>query len=64
MILERTADLQILTDDKETFYRISYNDEFSCVSWFRREYSILYPVDTEALYDTLTQKYFMGFLND
>ncbi len=57
MILERTADLQILTDDTETYYRISYNDEFQYVSWFRREYSVLYPVDT-ALYDTLTQKYF------
>ncbi len=57
MILERTADLQILTDDKETYYRISYNDEFQYVSWFRREYGILYPVDTE-LYDILTQKYF------
>ncbi len=57
MILERTADLQILKDDTETYYRISYNDDFQYVSWFRREYSILYPVDT-ALYDTLTQKYF------
>jgi len=57
MIVERTADLQILTDDKETYYRISYNDQFSYVSWFRREYSILYPVDT-ALYDVLTKKYF------
>ncbi len=57
MIVERTADLQILTDDKQTYYRISYNDEFQYVSWFRREYSILYPVDA-ALYDTLTQKYF------
>ncbi len=57
MILERTADLQILTDDKETYYRISYNDEFQYVSWFRREYSILYPVDTQ-LYDKLTQKHF------
>jgi hypothetical protein len=57
MILERTADLQILYDDKETFYRISYNDEFKYFSWFRREYGILYPVDTE-LYDILTQKYF------
>ena len=57
MILERTADLQILKDDTETYYRISYNDEFQYVSWFRREYSVLYPVDTQ-LYDTLTQKYF------
>ncbi len=57
MILERTADLQILKDDTETYYRISYNDKFPYVSWFRREYSILYPVDT-ALYDILTQKYF------
>ena len=57
MILERTADLQILKDDTETYYRISYNDDFQYVSWFRREYSILYPVDT-ALYDTLTQKHF------
>ncbi len=57
MILERTADLQILYDDKETYYRISYNDKFPYVSWFRREYSILYPVDT-ALYDVLTKKYF------
>ncbi len=57
MILERTADLQILYDDKETYYRISYNDKFPYVSWFRREYSILYPVDT-ALYDILTQKHF------
>ncbi len=57
MILERTADLQILYDDKETYYRISYNDEFQYVSWFRREYGILYPVDN-ALYDILTQKYF------
>ena len=57
MILERTANLQILKDDTETFYRISYNDEFQYVSWFRREYSILYPVDA-ALYDTLTQKHF------
>ena len=57
MILERTADLQILKDDTETYYRISYNDEFQYVSWFRREYSILYPVDTE-LYDILTQKHF------
>ena len=57
MILERTADLQILTDDKQTYYRISYNDDFQYVSWFRREYSILYPVDT-ALYDVLTKKYF------
>ncbi len=57
MIVERTADLQILTDDKQTYYRMSYNDEFQYVSWFRREYSILYPVDT-ALYDILTQKYF------
>ena len=57
MIAERTADLQILYDDKETYYSISYNDEFQYVSWFRREYSILYPVDT-ALYDILTQKYF------
>ena len=57
MIAERTAYLEILYDDKETYYRISYNDEFQYVSWFRREYSILYPVDTE-LYDILTQKYF------
>ncbi len=57
MILERTADLQILTDDTETYYRISYNDEFQYVSWFRREYSVLYPVDTQ-LYDILTQKHF------
>ena len=57
MILERTADLQILTDDKQTYYRISYNDEFQYVSWFRREYSVLYPVET-SLYDTLTQKHF------
>jgi hypothetical protein len=57
MIVERTADLQILTDDKQTYYRISYNDEFKYVSWFRREYSILYPVDA-ALYDVLTQKHF------
>ena len=57
MILERTADLQILTDDKQTYYRISYNDEFKYVSWFRREYSILYTVDA-ALYDVLTQKHF------
>ena len=57
MILERTADLQILKDDTETYYRISYNDDFQYVSWFRREYSILYPVDTE-LYDILTQKHF------
>ena len=61
MILERTADLQIdlqiLTDDKETFYRISYNDEFPYVSWFCREYGILYPVETK-LYDILTQKHF------
>ncbi len=57
MILERTADLQILKDDTEIYYRISYNDEFQYVSWFRREYSVLYPVDT-TLYDTLTQKYF------
>ncbi len=57
MILERTADLQILYDDKETYYRISYNDKFPYVSWFRREYSVLYPVDT-ALYDVLTKKYF------
>lgn len=62
MILERTADLQILKDDTETYYRISYNDEFPYVSWFRREYSVLYPVDT-ALYDTLTQKHF-EVLND
>jgi len=57
MILERTADLQILKDDTETYYRISYNDEFQYVSWFRREYSVLYPVDTQ-LYDILTQKHF------
>jgi len=57
MILERTADLQILKDDTETYYRISYNDDFQYVSWFRREYSILYPVDTQ-LYDILTQKHF------
>ncbi len=57
MILERTADLQILKDDTETYYRISYNDDFQYVSWFRREYTILYPVDT-ALYDVLTKKYF------
>ncbi len=57
MIVERTADLQILYDDKETYYRISYNDKFTYVSWFRREYGILYPVDTE-LYDILTQKHF------
>ncbi len=57
MILERTADLQILTDDTETYYRISYNDDFQYVSWFRREYSVLYPVDTQ-LYDILTQKHF------
>jgi hypothetical protein len=57
MILERTADLQILKDDTETYYRISYNDDFQYVSWFRREYSVLYPVDTQ-LYDTLTQKHF------
>ncbi len=57
MITERTAYLEILKDDKQTYYRISYNDKFPYVSWFRREYSILYPVDT-ALYDTLTQKYF------
>jgi hypothetical protein len=62
MILERTADLQILKDDTETYYRISYNDEFQYVSWFRREYSVLYPVDA-ALYDTLTQKHF-EVLND
>ncbi len=31
MIVERTADLQILYDDKETYYRISYNDEFQYV---------------------------------
>ena len=57
MILERTACLEILKDDTETFYRISYNDEFPYVSWFRREYSVLYPVDTQ-LYDILTQKHF------
>ena len=57
MILERTADLQILKDDTETYYRISYNDDFQYVSWFRREYSVLYPVDTQ-LYDILTQKHF------
>ncbi len=57
MIVERTADLQILYDDKETYYRISYNDKFPYVSWFRREYSVLYPVDTQ-LYDILTQKHF------
>ena len=57
MITERTAYLEILKDDTETYYRISYNDEFQYVSWFRREYSVLYPVDT-ALYDILTQKYF------
>ncbi len=57
MIVERTADLQILKDDTETYYRISYNDEFQYVSWFRREYSVLYPVDTQ-LYDILTQKHF------
>ena len=57
MILERTAYLEILKDDTETYYRISYNDEFQYVSWFRREYSVLYPVDT-ALYDVLTKKYF------
>ncbi len=57
MITERTAYLEILKDDKQTYYRISYNDKFPYVSWFRREYSILYPVDT-ALYDTLTQKHF------
>ncbi len=57
MITERTAYLEILKDDKQTYYRISYNDKFPYVSWFRREYSILYPVDT-ALYDILTQKYF------
>jgi hypothetical protein len=57
MIVERTADLQILKDDTETYYRISYNDDFQYVSWFRREYSVLYPVDTQ-LYDTLTQKHF------
>ena len=57
MILERTACLEILKDDTETYYRISYNDEFQYVSWFRREYGILYPVDTE-LYDILTQKHF------
>ncbi len=57
MIVERTADLQILKDDTETYYRISYNDDFQYVSWFRREYSLLYPVDT-ALYDVLTKKYF------
>ncbi len=57
MILERTADLQILYDDKETFYRISYTDEFQYVKWVRREYGILYPVDTK-LYDILTQKHF------
>ena len=57
MITERTAYLEILKDDTETYYRISYNDKFPYVSWFRREYSILYPVDT-ALYDVLTKKYF------
>ncbi len=57
MIVERTADLQILKDDTETYYRISYNDDFQYVSWFRREYSVLYPVDTQ-LYDILTQKHF------
>ena len=57
MILERTADLQILKDDTETYYRISYNDDFQYFSWFRREYSVLYPVDTQ-LYDILTQKHF------
>ncbi len=57
MILERTADLQILKDDTETYYRISYTDKFPYVSWFRREYSVLYPVDTQ-LYDILTQKHF------
>jgi hypothetical protein len=57
MILERTAHLEILTDDTETYYRISYNDEPKYVSWFRREYSILYPVDNK-LYDILTQKHF------
>ena len=62
MIVERTADLQILYDDKQTFYRISYTDEFQYVKWFRREYSVLYPVDA-ALYDTLTQKHF-EVLND
>ncbi len=57
MILERTADLQILYDDKETYYRISYNDEFKCVSWFRRENGILYPVDTSVC-AVLNEKYF------
>ncbi len=57
MILERTAYLEILKDDTETYYRISYNDEFQYVSWFRREYSVLYPVDT-ALCAVLNEKYF------
>jgi hypothetical protein len=56
MIVERTADLQILYDDKETYYRISYNDEFPYVSWFRREYGILYPVDA-ALCAVLNEKW-------
>ncbi len=57
MIVERTADLQILKDDTETYYRISYNDEFQYVSWFRREYSVLYPVDTSVC-AVLNEKYF------
>ena len=57
MILERTACLEILYDDKETYYRISYNDQFSYVSWFRREYSVLYPVST-VLCAVLNEKYF------
>ncbi len=57
MIVERTADLQILYDDKETYYRISYNDEFKYVSWFRREYGILYPVDTYVC-AVLNEKHF------
>ncbi len=57
MILERTACLEILYDDKETYYRISYNDEFQYVSWFRREYGILYPVDTSVC-AVLNEKYF------
>ena len=58
MRLEKTGDLQVLSYDKQIYYRISYKygrDAF--VSWFRREYGVLHPVDLRE-YDLLTHKLF------
>ena len=61
MRLEKTGDLQVLSYDKQIYYRISYKYERDAfVSWFRREYGVLRPVDLRE-YDLLTHKLFEIF---